>query len=58
MIFDPIDQLDIMNGELRNLNVDIEFAFRELQNITKDIHNLERLRKSIKVMIEDLEKRL
>lgn len=55
MLFDPEEQLEILQTELKALSIDIEGAFREIQKLTLDIHNLERIRKSIKIMIENLE---
>ena len=55
MLFDPEEQLEILQIELKALNIDINYSFREIQKLTKDIHNLERLRKSIRIMIENLE---
>ena len=55
MLFDPEEQLEILQIELKALNIDIDYSFREIQKLTKDIHNLERLRKSIRIMIENLE---
>jgi hypothetical protein len=55
MLFDPEEQLEILQTELKALSIDIEGAFREIQKLTLDIHNLERLRKSIRIMIENLE---
>jgi hypothetical protein len=55
MLFDPEEQLEILQTELKALDKDIEQAFREIQKLTLDVHNLERIRKSIKIMIENLE---
>jgi len=55
MLFDPEEQLEILQTELKALSIDIEGAFREIQKLTLDIHNLERIRKSIRIMIENLE---
>jgi len=55
MLFDPEEQLEILQTELKALDKDIEQAFREVQKLTLDIHNLERIRKSIRIMIENLE---
>lgn len=55
MLFDPEEQMEILQIELKALSIDIESAFREIQKLTLDIHNLERLRKSIRIMIENLE---
>ena len=55
MLFDREEQLEILQIELKALNIDINYSFREIQKLTKDIHNLERLRKSIRIMIENLE---
>jgi prefoldin subunit 5 len=55
MLFDPEEQMEILQTELRALSIDIEGAFREIQKLTLDIHNLERLRKSVRKMIDDLE---
>ena len=55
MLFDRDEQLEILQIELKALNIDVEHAFREIQNLTLDVHNLERLRKSIRIMIENLE---
>ena len=48
-------QLEILQIELKALDIDVEHAFREIQKLTLDVHNLERLRKSIRIMIENLE---
>ena len=55
MLFDPEEQLEILQIELKALDIDVNHAFREIQKLTEDIHNLERLRKSIRIMIENLE---
>jgi hypothetical protein len=55
MLFDRDEQLEILQIELKALDIDVEGAFREIQKLTLDIHNLERLRKSIRIMIENLE---
>ena len=55
MLFDPEEQLEILQTELKALDKDIEQAFREIQKLTLDVHNLERIRKSIRIMIENLE---
>ena len=55
MLFDRDEQLEILQIELKALDIDVEHAFREIQNLTLDVHNLERLRKSIRIMIENLE---
>jgi hypothetical protein len=55
MLFEPEEQMEILQIELRALDIDVEHAFREIQKLTLDIHNLERLRKSIRIMIENLE---
>lgn len=55
MLFDRDEQLEILQIELKALDIDVEHAFREMQKLTLDIHNLERLRKSIRIMIENLE---
>jgi hypothetical protein len=55
MLFDRDEQLEILQIELKALDIDVEHAFREIQKLTLDIHNLERLRKSIRIMIDDLE---
>ena len=55
MLFDRDEQLEILQIELQALDIDVEGAFREIQKLTLDIHNLERLRKSIRIMIENLE---
>jgi hypothetical protein len=55
MLFDRDEQLEILQIELKALDIDVEHAFREIQKLTLDIHNLERLRKSIRIMIENLE---
>ena len=55
MLFDRDEQLEILQIELKALDIDVEHAFREIQKLTLDIHNLERLRKSIRIMIENQE---
>ena len=55
MLFDPEEQLEILQTELKALSIDIERTFREIQKLTLDVHNLERIRKSIRIMIANLE---
>jgi hypothetical protein len=55
MLFDREEQLEILQIELKALDIDVEYSFREIQKLTLDVHNLERLRKSIRIMIENLE---
>ena len=55
MLFDPEEQMEILQIELKALDIDVNHAFCEIQKLTEDIHNLERLRKSIRIMIENLE---
>ena len=55
MLFDRDEQVKILKGELISLTLDIEKAFRNVQGLTKDIHELEKLRKGVRKMIDDLE---
>ena len=55
MLFEPEEQIEILQIELKALDIDVKHAFREIQKLTEDVHNLERLRKSIRIMIENLE---
>jgi len=55
MLFDRDEQLEILQIELKALDINVEGAFREIQKLTLDIHELEKLRKSVRKMIDDLE---
>jgi len=55
MLFDRDEQLEILQIELIGLTLDIEKAFRDMQGLTRDIHQLEKLRKGVRKMIDDLE---
>lgn len=55
MLFDRDEQVKILKAELISLTLDIEKAFRDMQGLTKDIHETEKLRKGVRKMIDDLE---
>jgi hypothetical protein len=55
MLFDRDEQVKILKGELISLTLDIEKAFRDMQVLTRDIHETEKLRKGVRKMIDDLE---